>query len=242
MLAESLLDAVILPDGSAVLAVTPTALANPPHSPAVPGLIDEARLWSVPGSPDGALAFERGHLPPSAPKSGQSGFFRGGPGGDGEFIGAADPRPVPGVESAELLFTVTADGRGGADLRVDAQIVWLPGRSPGEQVTVADHSVIVTRITQPGGAARTVTVTDPSAVVALGNLFNGLHTNDGGVRFCPGANPPTYTLAFAPTPGAHPDLIASGPACASWQVSVAGGQAEALFDPDAPEALITGLF
>lgn len=183
-------------------------------------LLDKASFWQVPGQPRSLLAWERAHLPHR--------FALTGSGSLGSRKGTAwfdefSLRPVPSVlVERYLLVEVVSAGHGKTDIRVDAQVVWLPAKSAAE--LVPSSARVVTVVLQAGNGAGyrqragKATVTDPARVRRLAALVNGLPLAPWETISCPKYSGGAVTLTFRARAGGpalvklSADLIGCPPA------------------------------
>lgn len=225
-LAQSMLTRVALPDGSSSTRRALTKWATePPQTPGTNDLIDQSRLWLVPLSMDDAMSFLRSHVPASMRVTTGDGYF-GGPSGVTARYQGIDPLSLrTGISSATLFETVAAIGGSRSELRLDAQVVWIPRAANAEQVPAGTRAVVITRT--PGTSATpaglrpvTVTITDPGQIASLASMFDSLTAIP--TEQCVPPPAPTYTVAFAPSPTATPTLVATSDSCYNLTVTVDG--------------------
>lgn len=158
------------------------------QTPDSPNLIDKPSWWQVPGQPKQVLAWERAHLPHRFTPSGT-----GSSGGPHPPIMWYDQYYLPDVPNLlawpSLLVGAVGAGHGMTDIRVDAQVVWVPAKPAAERVPSAAKVVTVTVLTAPGGSpthrAGPVIVTDPAKVRRIAALVDGLSLDPSGVSSCP---------------------------------------------------------
>lgn len=185
-----------------------------------------SRYWTVPGSPEAALAYLQAHMVQGAAMGSSRGY-----GSDTEPRSFDEEVPEEGIPTTEVLgdvspAVVAAGGR--TNLGVDFIVRYSGARPAGEEVTAADRFLVVTRSEQ-GRPAATVTFSDPATVVALANTFNALATTDTTHESCPAA-PVGYTVSFAPAPGKPADFVGQGVGCDAWFVTVRGKRVAQLQD------------
>jgi len=220
--AAAILAAFVPPPGASRLGTAPAAaggvLRQPVFSEPGPDHVDDAGWWRVPGqSPQQVLGWEKAHLPRQFTASGS-----GIAGGNGVQVteGWWSLPAVAGVlPQRELTVSAIDDGNGsGTDLRLDANVEWLPARPAWSILPVASiKAVVVTAV--PGGndskkPPAPVTVTDPARVRKLVDLVNvqpmasrdviNCPSDDGrGVQltFLAGTRGPTVATEFAKSNG-----------------------------------------
>jgi hypothetical protein len=120
---ERMLDAAVVPPGSAQVLVLPGPdFAKPSQEPACAPLIDQTRYWMVPGDPQHIASFLRAHAPPGIPNEGAGQLTATGDQTTSyDVIDATSGKS--GARTAELDFTVAALGAGMAGIRADAEVV-----------------------------------------------------------------------------------------------------------------------
>lgn len=158
------------------------------QSPDSPNLIDKPSWWQVPGQPKQVLAWERAHLPHMFTPNGT-----GSSGGPKPPIMWDDQYSLPDVPNLlawpSLLVGAVSAGHGTTDIRVDAQVVWVPAKPAAERVPSAAKVVTVTVLTEPGVGpihlAGPVTVSDPAKVRRIAAMVDGLSVNPPAVSSCP---------------------------------------------------------
>jgi hypothetical protein len=246
--AAAILAAFTAPSGARRLTSAPSAsggaLDSPFQQPATPDLVEKTGWWQVAGAPQQVLSWAAGHLAPGFSRS-LSGSGTGGKGQGTTWEDAFDRPPVAGVlQSRQLIIEVVDAGGGQTDIRVDAQVIWLPERTPGEtipagatQVTLTLHPDVNVHVTAPPP----VTVTDPAKVREIAALLNGLAPFPAGRYSCPLDGGGALTLTFR--------AVRSGPAlavavidlegCEGVNLTTSGGQQPALGTPDGGRATAT---
>ncbi|MGH9121849.1 MAG: hypothetical protein ACRDYC_07860, partial [Acidimicrobiales bacterium] len=119
-----------------------------------------------------------------------------------------------GVSSAVILISAAVNSGTATqtDVRVDAQVTWLPPKPAGLTVPAADTVAVVSIVeTEPPQPAvpspppRSVTVTDPATLDTLRSAADGLPTALPGARSCPATFGTEYAVAFALGPGDAPN-------------------------------------
>ena len=125
-LAPTLLPRAVLP-GSAVLELGPpsSTLSVPFDHPGSDNLIQATTYWTLPIPPGAFTAFAKAHPPEGLRLNG------GGQSGPVEewALSFAVPHPPRFAGIASVLYTYFPFGQGGTQLRVDAQVIWLPSRT-----------------------------------------------------------------------------------------------------------------
>jgi hypothetical protein len=118
-------------------------------------------------------------------------------------------------------------------VRVDTVVGWAQPRPANEFVSGKDRVVIVTVVRIDGRLGKRVVVTARSVVESIVSAFNRLRVSaPEDMHGCPpmGSHSVSYRVAFAASPKASPDIIASIGKCSSVGVTVKGHAAPALGD------------
>jgi hypothetical protein len=217
--AAAILASFAVPPGAGKLPGAPSAedgvLKRPFQQPDDPDLVDDVSWWQVPGQPRQLLAWERKHLShrfsPGASGSGQ----------DGDVTYWGDEFTLPAItgvlDSRTLIVEAVAAGGGQTDLRVDAQVTWIPSRPATEVVPSAARAVTLTVKPNMNSTAKPpapVTITKLGRVRALAALINGLPEFPPGMYSCPADFGDALVLTFRAHPG--------GPALAVATVELSG--------------------
>jgi hypothetical protein len=219
--AAAILAAFAVPPGASKLSAAPSAgqgvLKNPFQQPMDPDLVDDASWWQAPGTPGQVLAWETAHLSHRF-SAGQSGS-----GQDGQVVYWADGFTLPAItgvlDSRTLLVEAIAAGGGKTDLRVDAQVTWIPARPASELVPSAARAVTLSLLPNLNSGAKPpgpATITKPDQVRALAALINGLPEFPPAVYSCPAGFAGELVLTFRARP--------AGPALAVVTVELSGCQ------------------
>jgi hypothetical protein len=211
--AAAILAAFVAPPGARRLAAPPAALKSPSGLPATPDLIDKAGWWQVAGDPQQVLDLAKAHVPHRFTLSGWGTLDRGaGPIWSDTF----DLPAVPGVLlSRQLIVDATSAGSGQTAIRVDAQVIWLPARAPGEMIPAGVTAVALSLSAGTNAHAKPpATVTDQGTVRKLTALVDGLPRFPDGSYSCPMDNGASLVLTFR--------AGRSGPVLAVATVKLAG--------------------
>jgi hypothetical protein len=176
------------PAGSALKA--PLAVLDPAN------VVDQVSWWRVSGTPQTVLAWEKAHLPSRFTAAGT--VTTGNP--PARWTGEYSLPPVSGVlATRQLDVQAVSAGSGKTDLRVDAQVQWVPAKSPSEQVPSSATAVTVSARSGPVAGAKTpapVTITSQATVRKLASLVNGLALAPQGLMHCPVSMDRAVQLAF----------------------------------------------
>lgn len=200
--AAGILAAFAVPPGAVRLAQAPSAgggaLKHPPQTPGDSALIDKVAWYRVPGTPQSVLTWETHH----APKP----FTRTGSGSIPRFDMYALPAITRVLDSRGMLVTVIPAGVNMTDVRVDAQVTWVPARAAASMIPPGDvRAVTLTLVPLRDGHGKPPTpaiVTAKAKVAALVKLTNTMQSASPAVYA--GCQPMDYgslTLAFAAKPG-----------------------------------------
>jgi hypothetical protein len=233
-LADRLLASAILPAGSRPV---PSPRSGPLTAPlgfvATPNIADRHALWTVPTRIDDVAAFLKTHLPPAMKLSSWSA------GGTDPTQSVVQELSSPGrdVHAGFLWWSITPTGPATSLLRLDAEVLWLPARSPGELVAPSDAVAALTWQQQVFGPPPTVvsaqrTVSDAATVARLRDIFNDLQSDLPGARSCTMFNSGIKeTAAFSRTTTDPPDVVATVVGgCSVVTVTVQGKAATTLHD------------
>jgi hypothetical protein len=218
--AAAILASFAVPPGATKLPGAPSAgkgvLKQPFSSPGDPDLVDDAGWWQAPGQPQQLLAWEAAHLSHQFSASGNAS------GSDGSIYFWGDEFALPAItgvlDSRQLAVEAVAVG-GKTDLRVDAQVTWIPARPASEVVPAAARAVtlsVLPNINVHKPPPGPVTITDPAKVRALAALLDGLPPFPPGRYNCPAAFGDALVLTFRATAG--------GPALAVATAELSGCQ------------------
>jgi hypothetical protein len=209
--AAAILAAFVPPSGARHLAAPPPGLKSPSGLPATPDLVDKAGWWQVAGAPQQVLDLAKAHVPHRFTLSGWGTLDRGaGPIWSDTF----DLPAVPGVLlSRQLTVDATSAGSGQTAIRVDAQVIWVPARAPGERIP-AGVTAVALSLSAGTNTRPPATVTDQGTVSKLEALIDGLPRFPAGAYSCPMDDGDRLVLTFR--------AGRSGPARAVATVSLAG--------------------
>jgi hypothetical protein len=227
MVAEAELPPCAVPSSAPL----PSLLRGPFQTPGGGNVVGANREWTVAESPDAVVAYLKSHAP--------AGFTESG-------VGASSSRteqeqdvieqllPVPAnVAEAGLEIGVEA-AAGGSLLNVYGGVQWTQIRPADEYVPSDVHVVIISvvRAFQPGTpVARRVVVTEPATVAQIARTFDALSVAPPREVFncyMLGPDTVTYRIAFAASPTAKPDLVATAAPCSTTAVTVGGHAKPAL--------------
>ena len=225
--AAGILAAFAVPPGATRLTQAPSAgggaLKNPPQTPGDSALIDRVAWYRAPGTPQAVLAWESEH----APKP----FTRTGSGGtNSRYDMYALPAITRVLDSRGMLVTVIPAGANTTDVRVDAQVTWVPARAAASMIPSGDvHAVTLTLIPAADGHGKPpkpASATATAKVAALVKLVNTMQSASPAMYAgCQPIDEGTLTVTFAAKPGARVIATAaiSLDAC-EYTVLTIGGQ------------------
>jgi hypothetical protein len=237
--AAQLLDEVAVPAGSVRVSLAPAGtpdLGSPPQETGVKELVDDHRLWIVPGSPQAVLSwFGTRPIP---------GSLLVGHGSEGrystqqlsfEIFWLAPLGQV--LPYRELMIGVAQDPAGNVVLRVDTQIVWAPTRPAGTFVPDTAARVVVTDTPEPDisdtiGSPRSRRSSDPAVVHHFVSVVNAMPEATDGVIDCPAFSGDRYTLAFESGTGVTLGTVTlNDDECFGISIDVPGVASISLSDP-----------
>jgi hypothetical protein len=238
--AAAILRSFVVPPGARRLARAPSfagnALRQPPSTPGVAELVDDASWWQVPGDPQAVLGWEQARLPHQFAWAANG--EAGNRSGTYSWMVTYSLPPVPGVlPLRELLVEVV----GQTAIRVDGQVGWQPPRPASSLVPSAARVVTITQV--PGslpGARRPpapVTITDAAVTERLASLINGLSVFPFWYASCPAFMGGGLKLTFRARAGGPALAVANtgGPCHEVW-LTVGGRQQPGLTDPASLDA------
>ena len=197
----ALLGAAQVPPGAVRLSSAPIAFLDAaPRTEGSPDFITLTGWWTVDASYATSVAWVREHPPAELRIDG--GGYSGGPGIPSNMSFAFRAPDTAAYTGATLLIEV-ADMGGRTGIRMDAQAIWLPAKSPLEVVTKGTPVTLMLLRNQGGSNARTaparlLDAEDGDAVIAD---LNALRPSDGGARGC-GADLGYRVLIAVPVRGA----------------------------------------
>jgi hypothetical protein len=211
--ARQLLAMPVLPRGASRLPQRPV-----PSPVSQPGQylgagLDMYRIFRLPMSMEAAQHFVRAHLPPVLTSSG-SGW--GSQDGVPEFetlTAGVRPRAVPpGIDIAQLVYTIAPAADGGSLLRADAQVIVFPARSAAEYLNPAGIRSVTVSTTGPDPVSRTIT--SRPEIARLARLLDGEHATPLGLVYsCPAELGPSYQLTFTPVSAGRPTVVVDPDNC-----------------------------
>jgi hypothetical protein len=224
--ADQVLAEAPIPLGSRPLSRTPPLLDEADETPAFPGLIDLHRIYSTADSPTQVLAFVLSHLPKGASDSGRG--TSGGPTGSTSFITVSISTSGQHEFFAELVYTVLAN-RTGSTVRIDAQSVWEPSRSPTEKIPAGATAKLIGYrvISIAGGSTEPVSQTLGRRQSAT--LVRALDELPVGPSPTCLEDPILYQIVFR-TPVGPAYKVAGGNCAKSVTISVDGKELQPLYD------------
>jgi hypothetical protein len=219
--------AVVLPPGAVPSGEPlPPELRGPWLVPAGGHLVSTRRVWSAPMDPDALVAFLKAHTPSGLFQSGFSRILTR-PSNVLLVVEQLGARPV-NVAVAGIEIAVEAHA-GGSLVNVAAGAQWTVLRPAGEIVGARDPVVVITEVPyphpQPGSPQKRVVVggAQRAAIVLAFNRQKVSPTGDAaGGCFALGMNTVSYRVAFAASPTARPDVVATIAPCTPVEVTVGG--------------------
>lgn len=231
--AASILASFVPPPGAQRISQPPDGivalLGESSDVPMTPTVVRDTAWWKVPGSAQGALNWEKAHLP------GQftlGAYSEGDPSSEIRVVfDQFDLPPVPTVlTTRDLQVSAVHIPAGPTYLMVESQVIWLPRRPASSLVPARARAIIVSYArgrsatfpldNRPATSPPPVTVADPAKVQQVAALVNGLEFPPGP-HSCP-ADPGEEKLIL--TFVDHAD----GAALAVYVVDLAGCEAVAV--------------
>jgi hypothetical protein len=225
---QNLMSRLRLPAGALRVARSPIAyLDEAPVSFGSPTFEDLPEWWTFDAPIANTETWLRAHPPMGLATSG--GGFSGGPMVPKNTFFEYGRAGTDSYGDPTLLIEVVDTGHATTDIRVDAQDVWLPARSPNEVIAPGTHVTLLADNGFPETHHLFTKLLDTADGDALITDLNNLPTDDGGARGC-GADEGYRVIAIAIVDGI-PDVFNYNPACALVQVGRAG-HALALLNTD----------
>jgi hypothetical protein len=228
--ARHLLAELVLPSGARRLPGRPVPAAVSQPGQGLGTGLDLYRVFRLPMSMDAAQQYLQAHLPAELTSRG-TGW--GSDGGTPAFdVLAADvaPRAVPpGIDVAQLVYTIAPDAGGGSLLRADAQVIIFPARSAAEYLDPAGIRSVTVSTTGPDRASRTIT--SRPEIARLARLVDGEHAFPLGLVYpCPAELGPGYQLTFTPASARRPTVVVDPGNCMGDGVLADGVRQPGLVD------------
>jgi hypothetical protein len=190
---ERLLNAAPVLPGADVVDHAPTpALQQPFMQPGSPNDVDRIRWWTAPGTVNAALAYFRAHPAPGVVKWTSEG--RGNPIHSLLFNASGAQWTNPTAYAVPGLFISVVQLGDHVAVRANAHAVWLPQRTPAEQIPMNVTSVDVILDRHAYAPRITRTLAAPAAR-SLATVVNSLPVEIPGGR-CPADIGFTDTLTF----------------------------------------------
>jgi hypothetical protein len=200
------------------------------QAPDVPGLIDLHELYLVDEPPNAVVNYVKAHLRVGAVAgTGTS----NSPNSSATDVVISLPISGPNEYLSEVTYDAVPDGSSGAELRVDAQVVWLADR-PAQEDAPSDALVDVVGFSRisldQGSSGRVAVELSGRRTTELRKVLDAL----------PLAPQPTcmedsliYQIVFRPGPGLRPSFEADGYECgATVLVTESGRSMSPLHDTD----------
>ena len=233
-LAVTLLPPVGVAYSDEVFAAAPLVPGARPASVAVPTLrtwgqaldnqVDVHRLYLVAGTRASIVAFLLHHLPAGA-RNNQGIMIQTDPVAyDAEFIPLTMPAAGANEVRATLLYAFAGDGPGIQELRIDAETVSVPNRTPSEKASPTGSVVVTgfgaTSLAQGASQPTSVTLTGERAA-QMRSIFDRL-----GLGASPDAcmeYEPLYRIQFVGPASRPASMSAAGDFCGGDDVGVSTG-------------------
>ncbi len=218
---ENLMSRLRLPEGAQRLTVSPIAfLGHAPESIGSPDFLSATQWWTVDEPMASIESWIQAHPPLGLSHSGGGSY--GGPMVPDNALLKYTDKSAETYASPGLLIEVADTGHATTDIRVDAEDVWLPARSPDEFIALGTHMTLLADKDfyakgQPPLFTKLLNAADGDALIAD---LNALPTNDGGVRGC-GFDQGYRVIAIAIVAGV-PEMFDDWTACGEVLVSRGG--------------------
>jgi hypothetical protein len=235
-LGARMLDQTLLPPGAnRSSGREPAAFGGLLGIPDIGNVVTAHRVFTVGDTPHATWQWFEAHVPRGFSRNGGSAGTELG----AQLFGVDDELSAfpPNVSLATLVIRVTGNISGHTVVRVDAAVGWTAPRPADERVSGRDRVAIVTTIHvyEPGKPiGKRVVATTARLVQPIVDTFNRLAVEPppgkfglGGCGFI-GNDAVEYRVAFASSPTASPDVVATIPPCGAIGVSVDGHAAPAL--------------
>lgn len=233
-LAGRLLASASLPPGSVPLPRAPTrSLAVPQQAPATGDLVDVKAYFLVPIGAASCRRFLAAHPPPGTVSTG--GGTSGGPGVPTLLSMTFGLARLPAfAQVADLEYSLQGAPGQRAYLRLDAQVVWRPVRSPSTMIPRSDR-VAIAEIRGSGGGtgleprillirrgflAKLIADVNSEPTVAPGRVGCGLVDQEADINF--------FSLAPTSLPNASIQIEVN---CAAFQLKTPRGAVELQSQP-----------
>jgi hypothetical protein len=239
--AQVLASAPIPPGAQPWTAAPPAVLDAPMEGVGESPLIDLHELYLV-DEPAGANltapspaqsspldSYVLAHLPPGS--SLQSSGGEGGPGGYAVGFAVSLPTSGPHESLAMLLYATTATTDGKYVLRVDAQVVWVPDRSPADAIPPPASAQLTGYASLSAMNPSSGPVTVQLGEADSGQLAAAVNALPPAPQSMCSENSLLFTIAFTPRSGAGSTYVVSEWACSSVvDVSVGATELPPLHD------------
>ena len=223
--ARHLLADMTLPSGSRGVARTNPAIDHSLRSMGAmsddPDQVDVTRFYLVANGAWG-LSWLEGHVPTGGTVTGWgTGSAPGQPTSHTLTFSFATP---PTLAQAQLVYSMVIGPSGELGVRVDANVLWTPRKSPYSLVASGAVKVVVTvdrGLNVTRDRRTTVTVTSPATIDVIRSTINGAPVATPGVSSCPLDVGATMTLSFWRASASRPfaTVVADPGGCGSVTVT-----------------------
>lgn len=241
--ARTLLARSVLPPGSQRVSSAPVAvLDRAPQESATPDLAQATRFAEIDRTVGQVRTWLTGHRPQGCARPCQvgSGSSGGAPSEREDWVEYGFRDLPAGVDQAEVLVSVAAGAGGRSDLRVDAQVTWLPPKPEGTTVPSGDTVALVSIREADVADEQSGLVPRPERVlVSQAGVFDrlraaadGLPAREPGRWSCPADLGTRHVVAFAPSWSHRPNITYIAGSCNDVTVT-RGGRVVAVLDNDA---------
>jgi hypothetical protein len=216
---QNLMSRLRLPNGAQRVTKSPIAyLDQAPETLGSPTFESLTEWWTVDEPMASTEAWIRAN-PPMRLSNGGGGFSGGPMVPNNASLNYSDAG-TDAYSDPGLLIEVVDAGHAITDIRVDAEDVWLPARSPHEVIALGTHVTLLADNGFPTSRTLFTKLLDTADGDALIADLDTLPTDDGGSRGC-GLDDGYRVIAIAMVDGT-PDLFNDNAACALVLVSRGG--------------------
>jgi predicted small lipoprotein YifL len=228
--ARHLLAEVVLPGGARRLPQRPVPGAVSQPGQDLGAGIDLYHVFGLPMSMDAAQQFVRAHLPAGLTSTGTGWGSDGGMPEYDELAADVAPGAIPpGIDVAQLVFTIAPDAGGGSLLRADAQIIIFPARSAAEYLDPGDIRSVTVSTTGQDPVSRTIT--SRPEIARLTRVLDGEDAFPLGLVYpCPIEPGAGYQLTFTPVSASRPTVVVDPANCMGDAVFANGVRQPGLVD------------
>ncbi|NUR28254.1 MAG: hypothetical protein HOV83_20835 [Catenulispora sp.] len=223
--ADRILTTFVAPPGSTRAAVRPDPLppdlGGPPIRSGASTRATSIAWYYTSATPGQVLAWVAAHPPAGAQPDGSGG---GSAGPDFESFQYPTPH-------SKLIVTPEAGADGRTVIRLDAEVIWTPSRSPDSRVASGAPSVTVVTTNRlnpqnplPAAESEPLTSTDPATIQQVTDLLNALTPPIPGIHGCPMDDGTEVAITL---PG-HAQVALAAGGCGTVRLTVPGQDPQTL--------------